>query len=217
MHQLLERLPGTGHRFEGEVGLGVFIELLAMAVADQGAALAALEVGPLPVGKDIVPAHPYYARGVQEWRGDKVHLLPAGLGQKIPGHQVNPPGAHFLLRTRPRPNVNKVDVQPQLLAQVLEQVGVGTDQLLRVLRVAPQVRGVFRVAGRGQPSAWLVRCGRQGQQQARQQQQGFAQATLDHLQPSAHVTSGDPAWWPKAATSCARPQHSSARAVDSLD
>ncbi|AGN82711.1 hypothetical protein L483_18980 [Pseudomonas putida H8234] len=58
MHQLLERLPGAGHRFQSEVCLGIFIELLAMAVVDQGPAFAALEVCPLMVGKGIVLAYP---------------------------------------------------------------------------------------------------------------------------------------------------------------
>ncbi|AGN82712.1 hypothetical protein L483_18985 [Pseudomonas putida H8234] len=74
---------------------------------------------------------------MQEWRGDKVHLLLPGVGDEIPGQQVDPACADFFLGTRPRPTVHHLDFQPQLLAQVFEQVGVGTDQLPRVLRIAP--------------------------------------------------------------------------------
>jgi hypothetical protein len=59
-------------------------------------------------------------------------MLPARLGQEIPGHQVDPPSAHGFLGSRPRPGVNHLDVQPQLLAHVFEQVSIGTDQLLGV-------------------------------------------------------------------------------------
>ncbi len=101
--------------------------------------------------------------------GNEVHLQPACFGQEIPGQQIDPTGAHLFLGSRPRPAVNHFDIQPQLLAQVLEQVSIGTDQLLGVLRVAPQVRRVFRIAGRGEPSACIIRYRSQGQRQQAQQ------------------------------------------------
>lgn len=195
VQQLLERLHGTGHRFELEIVPGIVIELLAVAVADQRSAIAAFEVRPLTISKGIVLADPDNAADTQERRADEVHLLLALLGQEVPRHQVDTPATHLFLCPRPWPAVYHLHVQAKRVAHGLEQVGIGPDQLLRVVRVTPEIRRVLRIAGSGQLAAHPL-CHRQfGQnKQAQQQQQRPATTMLDHLHPPEAVAFSGQAW-----------------------
>ena len=90
----------------------------------------------------------------------------------------------------------------QLIGQVLQQVGIGADQLLRILRVAPQVWRILRITRRHQ--ALALACGnrKRRHQQCREQQQRrpikttlkhwrFLDLTLDgRLRPHSQEASG---------------------------
>ncbi|MCY1552576.1 hypothetical protein D9M68_889820 [compost metagenome] len=71
---------------------------------------------------------------------------------------------------------------------MLEQVGIGPDQLLRVLRVTPQIRRILGITG-GNQALTLAGGGTQPWQQshAKQQQYGFQQTTFEHGNFSAEL------------------------------
>ncbi|MNG11443.1 hypothetical protein D3C84_949880 [compost metagenome] len=113
----------------------------------------AAQVVPARIGEGLVALDPDYALGFEEGRVDVVHGLQARQGEEGPGDQVDPAGAHLVLGAGPGAGVEDLHFQAQLLGDLLEQVGVGAYQMLGVLRVAPEIRGILGVAGGHQPLA----------------------------------------------------------------
>ena len=72
-------------------------------------------------------------------------------------------------------------LSPLGLLTALQQVGIGTDQLLRILRVAPEVWRVLRITGRHQALAFACGNGKcRHQQQSEQQKRRPIKTTLKH-------------------------------------
>ncbi|MNY07892.1 hypothetical protein D3C86_1407160 [compost metagenome] len=147
-----------------------------------------MQVGPTGIGKLRTFTHPDHARGEEKRRVHIVHAFQTRQGQKSTGEQIDPPRAHFVLGARPGPGVDHIDHQIQLFGQMLEQVGIGPDQLLRVLRVTPQIRRILGITG-GNQALTLAGGSTQPWQQshAKQQHYGFQQTTFEHGNFSAEL------------------------------
>lgn len=91
---------------------------------------------------------------------DVVHRFQPRQGEEGPGDEVDPTGAHFVLRAGPGAGIEDVDLHADFFADAVQQVGIGADQQLGVLWVAPQVGRVLGVS-RGHQALALL--GRQGE------------------------------------------------------
>ncbi|MDT4872365.1 hypothetical protein FQZ97_1075430 [compost metagenome] len=107
----------------------------------------AAQVVPAAVGEGLVALDPDHALGLEEGGMDVIHGLQTRQGQEGAGDQVDPASAHLVLGAGPGAGVENFHLQSQLLANLLEQVGVGAYQLRGILRVAPEIGGILGIAG----------------------------------------------------------------------
>ncbi len=101
---------------------------------------------------------------------DVVHHTQARHRQESTGEQIDAAAPGFFLSAGPGAGVNHLDLQSQLFAEMLQQFGIGTDQLAGVGRVTPQIRRILRIAGGHQFLAGFLCLNRQVRQRQEQRQ-----------------------------------------------
>ncbi len=130
---------------------------------------------------------------------DVVHRLQPRQGEEGAGDEIDPAGAHFILRTGPGTGVKDVDLHADLITDAVQQIGIGTNQQLGIVRVAPEVRRVLGVARRHQVLTLLGRQGEGRNQQAGDQQRSEEETSVHHGVPVLELG------WEDAGRGAARP------------
>ncbi|MNN38854.1 hypothetical protein D3C81_1528680 [compost metagenome] len=146
----------------------------------------ASQIGQLGEQRSPVAMRPDLHRHLEIGRMDEVELLETRRRQVAAGQQIDPPVQRIGLRAGALAGVDHLDLHAQRLAQLLEQVGTGADQLLRVLRIPPEIGWLVRIAGRHQA---LALAGSQRLVRARQDQQRHSEARQGGSDGHEHLAS----------------------------
>jgi len=138
---------------QGQILLGESAKSLGHSRLFRQPASVPVQVFCFAVGQRRAFARPHQIVVFEQRRIDVVKVFQLIEHQRRVRQHVHAPAAHFVEGLRAFAGVEQLDLDPQILGHLLQQVGTGADQMFGVLRVLPQVRRRVRATGDDQALA----------------------------------------------------------------